>query len=70
MYNDLFGNESRAFIEESVGEECLKARRRCIMGMEDLPTDNELVKSNGDAAAHLQQVYFYEVIKKLDSIIV
>lgn len=66
----LLGDGFRASIEESMGEHYFKAIARCFTGTEDLPIDDELVESDGEAAAELQQVFFDDVIKKLDSIVI
>lgn len=66
----LLGDESRTSIEASMGEDYYKALKICLLGTEDLQIDDELVESDGDAAANLQQVFFDEVIKKLDTIVV
>ena len=44
------------------------ALRRCLTGIRNLPIHDESMRSDDDAAANLQQVFFDEVIKELDSI--
>ena len=66
----LLEEESRRTIEVSMGENYSEALRRCLIGTDDLSIDDELVESCGDAAADLQQVFYDQVIKRLNSIII